>query len=383
MFKYACYLTLKRKPYFLALKKAAMTVRSFKYLSPCLLYLGAVTAFLTHGFGVWLPLLYAWVVIPVLELFINPDPSNLSEAEEELAKKSRWYDYMLYLIVPLQFFALGLFLFNVTFVSQPLIDVAGKTGVMGLLCGTFGINVGHELGHRSNKGEQWLAKLLLLTSLYMHFFIEHNKGHHKRVATPEDPSSARYGESLYAFWLRSIVFSYRSAWKIANRDMDKQRQHRFSLHNEMVQFHLVQALFITTVFFLFGWLTTLLFLVAALEGILLLETVNYIEHYGLQRQQLAEGKYERAMPVHSWNSNHVIGRVMLFELSRHSDHHYLASRKYQVLRHHEASPQMPTGYPGMMILATVPPLWKKVMDKRVKNLQIPDESSSPSLVSLS
>jgi alkane 1-monooxygenase len=346
-----------------------MFIRRFKYLSPCLLYFGAITAFLSHGFAVWLPLIYAWVLIPALELFIRPDESNLSEAEEELAKRDKWYDYMLYLIVPLQAFALGLFLHNVSHIEQSWVDVTGKTAVMGLLCGTFGINVGHELGHRVHKGEQLLAKMLLLSSLYMHFFIEHNRGHHKRVATPEDPSSARYGEPLYFFLFRSVIFSYLSAWNIANREMEKKGLQRISLRNEMVQFHLVQILFLAAIVFFFGWFAAALFLVAATTGILLLETVNYIEHYGLQRKQIGDGKWERAMPEHSWNSNHVIGRVMLFELSRHSDHHYLASRKYQILRHHHHSPQMPTGYPGMMILSLIPPLWFRVMNKRIKNLQ--------------
>ncbi|HEY1021464.1 MAG TPA: alkane 1-monooxygenase [Flavisolibacter sp.] len=341
-----------------------MSLRVFKYLSPCLLYYGALLSFSAQGFVVWIPVLYSWVLIPLLELLIQPDPVNLSAAEEELAKKNRWYDYMLYLIVPLQYLALFLFLYNASLPNQPWIDLVGKTLVMGLLCGTFGINVGHELGHRVTKFEQRLAKLLLLTSLYLHFFIEHNKGHHKRVATPEDPSSARYGEGLYRFYIRSIVFSYFSAWKIAARETRKKGHNALSLYNEMVQFHLVQLLFVVLIYVVFGWLAMLLFFGAAIHGILLLETVNYIEHYGLQRKPLGEGKYERAQPEHSWNSNHVIGRVMLFELSRHSDHHYLASRKYQVLRHHDNSPQMPTGYPGMMLLATVPPLWFRVMNNR-------------------
>jgi alkane 1-monooxygenase len=362
-------MNVKIKLLFFSFEKAAMFIRRFKYLSPCLLYFGAITAFLSHGFAVWLPLIYAWVLIPALELFIRPDESNLSEAEEELAKRDKWYDYMLYLIVPLQAIALGLFLHNVSHIEQSWVDVTGKTAVMGLLCGTFGINVGHELGHRVNKGEQLLAKMLLLSSLYMHFFIEHNRGHHKRVATPEDPSSARYGEPLYFFLFRSVIFSYLSAWNIANREMEKKGLQRISLRNEMVQFHLVQILFLAAIVFFFGWFAAALFLVAATTGILLLETVNYIEHYGLQRKQIGDGKWERAMPEHSWNSNHVIGRVMLFELSRHSDHHYLASRKYQILRHHHHSPQMPTGYPGMMILSLIPPLWFRVMNKRIKNLQ--------------
>jgi alkane 1-monooxygenase len=237
---------------------------------------------------------------------------------------------------------------------------------MGLLCGTFGINVGHELGHRVNKAEQTLAKALLLTSLYMHFFTEHNKGHHKRVATPEDPSSARYGEPVYTFYFRTIIFSYLSAWHIAGDEVKKKGKAVLSLHNEMIQFHLIQLAFLGIIYFFFGGWVTLYFIAAALMGILLLETVNYIEHYGLQRRALGDGKYERAMPEHSWNSDHVLGRVFLFELSRHSDHHYMASRKYQVLRHHEDAPQMPTGYPGMMLLSLFPPAWFHIMNTRIK-----------------
>jgi alkane 1-monooxygenase len=346
-----------------------MSTRIFKYLSPFILYCGAIASFLNSGFIVWLPLIYSWFLIPLIELFIKPDESNLSEAEEELVRKNTWYDVLLYLVVPFQYFALGLFLYVNTNWHQNWVDTIGKMFVMGLLCGVMGINVGHELGHRTNKFEQFLAKMLLMSSLYMHFFIEHNKGHHKRVGTPEDPASARYGEMLYVFYFRTVIFGYFSAWRIANRDATKKKHTAFSMHNEMLQFHLIQIAFVAVIFFFFGWLTTLLFLVAAVQGILLLETVNYIEHYGLQRKQITEGKYERAMPEHSWNSNHIIGRVMLFELSRHSDHHYLASRKYQILRHHENSPQMPTGYPGMMLLSIIPPLWFKVMNRRIKKLQ--------------
>src|SRR5437868_5250273 len=167
---------------------------------------------------------------------------------------------------------------------------------MGLLCGSLGINVAHELGHRVNTFEQFLAKSLLLTSLYMHFFIEHNKGHHKNVATPEDPSSARYNEPVYTFYFRTVIFSYLSAWKIANSEMKKQGYAVFNWRNEMLQAHIIQLLFVGLIFFQFGWLVTIYFLCAAAIGVALLETVNYIEHYGLQRKKLAEGKYERAMP---------------------------------------------------------------------------------------
>lgn len=141
------------------------------------------------------------------------------------------------------------------------------------------------------------------------------------------------------------------------------------LKNEMVQAHIIQMGLLLLIYFVFGLEVLGYFLTAATMGILLLETVNYIEHYGLSRKRIGEGKYERAMPAHSWNSNHVIGRLMLFELSRHSDHHYLASRKYQLLKHYEDAPQMPTGYPGMMLLSLIPPTWFWVMNKKVKSFQ--------------
>ncbi|HNU14411.1 MAG TPA: alkane 1-monooxygenase [Chitinophagaceae bacterium] len=292
----------------------------------------------------------------------------MSTAEEELAKKDRIYDFLLYLIVILQYSLLVKFLAAMSANDLTTYDILGRIWVMGLLCGTFGINVGHELGHRVNRFEQTLAKALLLTSLYMHFFTEHNKGHHKRVATPEDPSSARYGEMVYTFYFRTILFSYLSAWHIANDEMRKKGRPIFSFKNEMIQFHIIQAGFLAIIFLIFGGPVTLYFLSAAFIGILLLETVNYIEHYGLQRKSVGDGKYERATQVHSWNSDHIIGRLMLFELSRHSDHHYMASRKYQVLRHHDNSPQMPTGYPGMMLLSLFPPLWFYIMNKKIKTL---------------
>src|SRR5947209_5766982 len=284
-----------------------MSLRAFKYLSPLLLYALAALAFTGHGWLVWTPVLYGFVLIPLAELFIRPDPRNLSSAEEELARTNKWFDMVLYLTVPFQYAALAFFLFTVSFQANTGMEIAGKTVSMGLLCGVFGINVAHELGHRVNRGEQFLAKSLLLTSLYMHFFIEHNRGHHKRVATPEDPSSARYGEMVYAFYARTIIFSYLSAWEIAAKEMHKKGYKLLSVHNEMLLFQFLQAAFLVLIGFLFGWQTMLLFVAAAVLGILLLETVNYIEHYGLQRRSLAEGKYERAMPVHSWNSDHVIG----------------------------------------------------------------------------
>jgi alkane 1-monooxygenase len=343
-----------------------MQVRALKYGSPLIVYALAGLAFLRPGWAVFLPLLYAWVFIPLAELLIVPDPSNLDAAEEELAKKDPLYDFWLHLIVPLQFAALAIFLWSMVQPDQPGWMVIARIFDMGLLCGVFGINVAHELGHRVNPGDQLAAKTLLLSSLYMHFFIEHNKGHHRRVSTPEDPASARYGENLYVFFLRTIPGSWWSAWEIQRKELRKKGRPFFSWHNEMLWYQLIQASLVILIVVVFGAWPALAFCAAALIGALLLETVNYIEHYGLQREKKSDGLYERALPEHSWNSDHLLGRLTLFELSRHSDHHYQASRKYQLLRHHDQAPQMPTGYPGMMILALIPPLWFRVMHREME-----------------
>jgi len=328
----------------------------------------AWVAFNERGWFCFLPLLWAFVFIPLVELFMKPNPNNLSVAEEAIAKADKRFDYLLYAVVIVQYFLLIYFLFSLQEVGLTWVDYTGRIISMGLLCGIFGINVGHELGHRANPLEQFLAKALLLTSLYLHFFIEHNKGHHKRVATQEDPASARYGESLFAFYPRTIIFSLISAWQIANKEVKRKGYSVLSWHNEMVQFTCIQLLMLLLIGYVFGALILGYYLIAALIGIGLLEAVNYIEHYGLSRKQIESGKYERAMPIHSWNSNHIVGRLMLFELSRHSDHHFMASRNYQILQHHDDAPQMPTGYPGMMILAHFPPLFFYVMNRQIKKL---------------
>lgn len=340
-----------------------MNWKAIKFALPLLVYFGAWRSFTHHGFIVWLPIVISFAVLPLLELIIRPSNTNMDAAEEEIAKKDRFYDWLLYLIVPLQYGALFMFLQSMLNPELATAERAGRIAVMGLLCGIFGINVGHELGHRVNRTEQWLAKSLLLTSLYMHFFIEHNRGHHKNVGTPNDPNTARRNEPLYFFWIKSISGAYKEAWEIAANEQRKKGKSFWQ--NEMLQYQLLQIAFCIVIAIFFGLTGLTYFIAAAIIGILLLETVNYIEHYGLMRKALGNGKYERAMPAHSWNSNHMIGRLMLFELSRHSDHHYLASRKYQILRHHDDSPQLPTGYPGSMLLAMVPPLWFRIMNRKI------------------
>lgn len=347
-----------------------MQWKALKYALPLLMFWGIYQSFQNRGWIVFLPVIIAFVLLPLFESFFKPDPSNLNAAEEAIASKSFIYDLLLYAVVPLQYFALYLFLQSMQDGDLLWWERLGRIAAMGLSCGVFGINVGHELGHRVTLHEQLMAKALLLTSLYTQFFIEHNKGHHKHVSTPGDPSSAPYHMSLYRFWFRSIAGVYNGAWKIANAEVEKKNLPALHWRNEMLQLQIISIVFVALILLKFGAIVTLYYLCAATIGMLLLETVNYIEHYGLARQETGAGKYERAMPWHSWNSDHVLGRLMLFELSRHSDHHYLASRKYQVLRHHDESPQLPTGYPGSMLMAAFPPLWFAVMDKQMEKYQI-------------
>lgn len=344
-----------------------MRIRSLKFAAPLSIFILSYFAFTRNGWWIAGPLLYAWVFIPLLELAIPSNHENLSAQETAVAKEDKLYDFWLYIIVPIQYFSIYLFIKSFD-TQHTTLETAGRIFVMGLLCGSFGINVAHELGHRKNKFERTLAKSLLLTSLYMHFYIEHNKGHHKNVSTPEDPSSARKDESVYAFYLRSVTTGFMSAWKIAADEQKKKQLPVWHPSNQMIQFILLQIIFVIAVAIYAGFFITACFVSAAIIGFLLLETVNYIEHYGLQRKKTDSG-YERALPIHSWNSDHVIGRLMLFELSRHSDHHYMASKKYQILQHHDEAPQMPTGYPGMMILSLIPPIWFSIMNKKLLKFQ--------------
>lgn len=349
-----------------------MYEREKKYISIYFVPAAAIVSILAPGWWSFLLPFLTFVAIPTLELFTESSTENLSKEEEKAALEDRFYDYLVYSMVPIQYFVVFYGLYIMKTGEWTTLELIGKTASIGASCGIVGINLGHELGHRTKPHEMFMAKALLLTSLYMHFFIEHNRGHHMRAATKEDPATARRGEILYFFWIRSMVFSFLSAWDLEATRLKKDDKSVISLQNEMVRFILIQLSFLGFIFLVFGLQSMLLFVLAALIGALLLETVNYIEHYGLVRKKKENGQYEKVLPMHSWNSNHALGRLFLFELTRHSDHHYLASRKYQILRHFDESPQMPLGYPGMIVLATIPPVWFFVMhrhiDKYEKNM---------------
>lgn len=337
-------------------------MKDIKYLLAYVPIISVYLGFYTGGIGFYAGVFIAFVCIPILEFFFKGTIDNRTDIDEMSTFKSRFFDFLLYFNIPLLY---GLVFYSANILwSNDLAtyEITGLVLSLGIIISTCGINVGHELGHRKTKYEQLFSKILLLPALYMHFFIEHNRGHHKNVATPEDGASANLGENVYRFFIRSVSQSYLNAWKLENKRLKKLGLKVLSFQNEMIWFHIIQTMYLVGLWFMFGVQIMLLMIIAGIIGFLLLELVNYIEHYGLKRKRLPSGRYEPVQPKHSWNSNHDVGRIVLYELTRHADHHFKSTRKYQTLRHFEEAPQLPFGYPMSMLIALVPPLWFKMMN---------------------
>jgi len=337
-------------------------LKDLKYLSAYIVPASAFAAISCGGMYTWLTVVVVFGILPVIEMLLPFSTANIAEEDESDRSKSRFFSLLLYFNIPLVYAAIIWGAWTAQNNTMFWWEWLGLVLSVGIVMGANGINVAHELGHRQNKTEQLLAKILLLPALYQHFFIEHNRGHHKHVATPEDPASAPLGQSVYFFWIKSVTLSWWNAWKLESSRLKKNGLSPFSLHNEMLVFQILQILWLAGIYAIIGPAACVFALMAGIVGFLLLETVNYIEHYGLRRHQLPGGHYEPVSPRHSWNSNHELGRIFLYELTRHSDHHYKSTRKYQILRHLDESPQLPLGYPASMLLSLIPPLWFWKMD---------------------
>lgn len=351
----------------LAMKNSAFKSSDWKYLLSFIVPASVgISLFLGELWSLF-AVVFVFGFIPLLELMLPIQKDN-SEPYLEIERSNiRIFDYILYLNVPIVF---GLTIYSVfIFTVRPIngIEWFGYISALGILYGSSGINVAHELGHRHTTFDRILAKLLLLPSHYMHFIIEHNLGHHKYVSTPEDPATARLNEPVYVFWARSTFLSYLHAWRLENRRLSRQDKNFFTLNNRMIQFTVIQIAYNVLLYVLFGWQVWLLLFSAGVFGFLLLETINYIEHYGLMREKMESGRYEQVLPKHSWNADFPIGRILLYELTRHSDHHYKSDRKYQVLRSIEQAPDLPWGYPASMLVALFPPLWFRKINPLIKN----------------
>ncbi len=339
--------------------------QDLKYLAAFSIPLTAFLGLYSGVGGYFLTPVYAFILVPLLERLLHVDASNLDAEERQNKALNPLFNWLLYLNTPIVY-GLVLYALHLLATHRPVgFDYLGLSLTVGIVLGTNGINVAHELGHRREWYHRFMAKFLLLPCLYMHFYIEHNFGHHVHAATREDPATARINQSVYSFWLTSVIRQYFSAWQLQLQLLKLRDRPFLSVYNDMLFYILIQAGYLSLVYFVSGPAGFLFVLGAALAGILLLETVNYIEHYGLLRAKLPSGRYERVREMHSWNSNHIMGRIILYELTRHSDHHYKSSKKYQLLDYHDRSPQLPFGYPTSMILALCPPFWFRLMNPRI------------------
>ena len=312
--------------------------------------------------------LYVFLFIPIVELFLPTHLSTFSEQESKSRLKDKFFDWLLYLNVPIVYLILFYGLYSFANSDLQPYEYFGFGLSLGILLATNAVNVAHELGHRKNKFDVFITRLLLLPCLYMHFTMEHNYGHHKNVATELDPASAKKGQSLYHFWITSVFGQYKNAWQIQMKLLKNKKASFVSSENNLLLFLIYQKLYLTTIYALLGEGALMLAFLVGVISFLFLETINYIEHYGLSRKKVGN-KYERVQNTHSWNSDHIMGRIILYELTRHSDHHFRASKRYQVLESLEDSPRLPFGYPMSMLLAFVPPLWFALMHPVLRKME--------------
>lgn len=311
-------------------------------------------------------LIFGIVIIGLLDLVVGRDRRNPSPETLPALEREALYRTVLYVCAAAD---LAVIAWGAVVVSRAGLSPGQTLGVMlsvGFVTGAQGITFAHELGHARSKVDQLLAKVLLTAVCYGHFFIEHNRGHHVRVATPEDPASARFGESFYAFYPRVLIGSWLGAWRLEAERLRRHGLRFWTWRNQMLWFTGTPVLLFAALWLALGPLAATLYVVQSWMAFTLLEAVNYVQHYGLSRRRLDSGAYERVAHAHSWSASETLTNCFLIHLQRHSDHHENPARAYQALLHHEDGPQLPTGFSGMLPLALVPPLWFAVMNRRLR-----------------
>ncbi len=318
------------------------------------------------GLGVfwWFGPFLVFVVFSVLDAIVGMDAENPPYSIIKWLEQDRYYRWCTYVFIPVQYAGLVLACWLWSSGDLSTLDSIGLAFTMAMVSG-IAINTAHELGHKRASLERWLSKVALAQSGYGHFFIEHNRGHHVRDPTPQDPASARLGESFWAFLPRTAWGSLSSSWHLETERLRRTGSSPWTYENDILNAWAMTLALYVVLIAVFGWVVLPYLVIQSVVGASLLEVVNYLEHYGLLRQRREDGRYERTQPEHSWNSNNVASNVLLYHLQRHSDHHANPTRRYQALRHMDGAPQLPTGYAGMIVLAVVPPVWRRVMDHRV------------------
>ena len=340
-------------------------MRDLKYLFAYTIPVSTLISFSSLGVGTYSAVFYAFVVIPILDVVFGSDNANLSDERIESKKINKIFDWMLYINLPIVYCLMFYGFTQVLNNDYNLFEMTGMCLSAGILLATNGINVAHELCHRKKYFERALGKALFLPCLYMHFYIEHNFGHHINVGTPEDGATAKYKQSVYSFWITSVTKQYLDSWKKQLHLLKNKKKGFFSINNDMLWYHIFQPTYLVLLFLLFSGKVFVFGLISGVISFLFLECINYIEHYGLRRFKTSSGRYERVQAHHSWNSNHNVGRIVLYELTRHSDHHFKASKKYQILDCHDEAPQLPFGYPASILLSLAPPLWFYIVNPLV------------------
>lgn len=318
-----------------------------------------------NGLWLWSTVFVFYGLVTMLDNYFGDDEANPTDEMVEELKGDRYYVRILYLTVPLIWAAIVSTAYVVSAYDFSWLSILGGALGAGLI-GGVGLNLGHELGHKVNdRGQVAMGKVALAACGYGHFFIEHNKGHHKDVATPEDPASSRMGESIYKFVRREIPGAFRRAWGLEVARLNRQGKSEWSFSNEIIQSMIITLVAYSLMLAYFGPVMLPFLMIVAGFGYWQLTCANYIEHYGLLRQKNDNGRYERCQPHHSWNSNHKVSNLVLVHLQRHSDHHAHPTRAYQVLRDYNNVPKLEAGYPWMFLLAMIPPVWRAIMDPKV------------------
>lgn len=310
------------------------------------------------------PLLYYYLVIPVLDMLVGEDPYNPPEEVVEQLTSDQYYRFLLHLSIPVFYASFFLAATAIGTLDLPIWAFITLTLSVGIASGSA-LTVGHELGHKQNKLDRLGAKIITSLTGYSHFCIEHNHGHHVMVSTPEDPTSARWNETLYAFALRELPATATIAWDLEKKRLERKGLSFWHWRNDLLQGYAISFGVALVLIALFGWIMIPFILLHHASGWFQLTMANYVEHYGLLREKKPNGRYVPCEPIHSWNTNHIVSNLLLFHLQRHSDHHANPMRPYQALRNFDELPRLPSGYPGSFVLAAIPPLWFKVMNPKV------------------
>ena len=316
------------------------------------------------GITLFIPMIYFFVFIPVLDMLIGEDPYNPTQAMLDDMEQDSYYRLLLFMSIPVYYAS---FFFAAWFVgTQEIAWWALIVFALGLgTLNSVSLVIGHELGHKHNKWDQIAAKIVIAMVGYGHFTLEHNRGHHVWVSTPEDPASSRLGESIYQFLLREIPSTFVRGLSFERARLNKKGYGFWNWRNDILQGYAITLGIAAVLIGLFGPIMIVFLIVHHMFGWYGLTQANYVEHYGLKRRKLDNGKYEACEPRHSWNTNHIVSNLISFHLQRHSDHHSNPQRPYQVLRNFPDLPTLPSGYPGCFGLAAIPPLWFRVMDPKV------------------